>query len=600
MTLTTKFFSAFVFSIVLTSNSGAQTFEDFEKSLITNGISWKAGSPTYIPSFYTGFAPRIEDPNRIHFRLSRGNQIRLTAQLDEYSVLTYFYGLLKRDYLVDQAVQTNLIKLEHQDQMGLFRSVLNSERYQIYQQAEKFQNNSLSREQMYEASLKTLEELNPGRVFRIQLNISAAILRWQNTIAAFQKERGDLALDVFITKNPRKTITLINDLVWGRVNVIAIAPALKAKLIETLQAKENLDQKAIELFTLATEGRYNFQVLRNGLLQSSLYQNALGQFILEYPEFTAIYPNGSVRTHMNDRDGNSIPTIRESGVMNFIARDTHDVDHIRVEPYYGYIPKMDYTAEGNGIHNPAVRTYLKNSIYQNLYKDLNIPANDNTLWIVSRGGVSHGCTRMAAGHVLEVRDVFPSSNDRMKKVKYFGNQSEDYDLFDIDGTGQLQVMGVKYFLAYAIVADDGEGYREGAGLIAASLNRDAFYNQLYGQKQFRLENNKYIFSNPYISQFAIENPNSQRGKAYSLKIAGDFNLYEQAYEKDKLQFFTMSSSQMSSLSEANDLKSSGKLLVRLFGRAVGCGPLKAEYPLCNEEQFEKEFAQLLPLITKVK
>src|SRR5512143_1216901 len=35
----------------------------------------------YEPSFYTGFAPRTQDPPRLHIRLSRGNQVRVTVVL---------------------------------------------------------------------------------------------------------------------------------------------------------------------------------------------------------------------------------------------------------------------------------------------------------------------------------------------------------------------------------------------------------------------------------------------------------------------------------------------------------------------------------------
>ena len=43
----------------------------------------------YEPSFYTGFAPRTQDPQRVHIRLSRGNQVRVTVvlgdeELDDY------------------------------------------------------------------------------------------------------------------------------------------------------------------------------------------------------------------------------------------------------------------------------------------------------------------------------------------------------------------------------------------------------------------------------------------------------------------------------------------------------------------------------------
>lgn len=576
------------------------SIDNYNQSLIKNGVSWKTGSYTYYPSFYTGFAPRIEDPNRIHFQLSRGNQIRLTAPLDEYSILTYFFGLRKREVLFEQAVKNGLVHIEQQNQLTLFQSILKSERYQIQATTEKATQNAISKEQLYEISLKSLEELNPGRIFRIRLNLTSAINRWKTATTAFTEAAAGKSLSDFITKNPQKTLTLVNDLVWGRINAVLVTPALKSKLIETLQSSEtDFQTRALELFQIATEGRYSFKVLRNGSLQPSIYQNTQGEVLLEYPELTAIYPNGSVKDYESDRDGNQIPKIRETGVMNFISRPTHDVDHIRNESYYGYIPKMDYTATGNGIHNPAVRTSLKNSVYKSLYEDLTIPVKDNTLWIVSRGGVSHGCTRMAAGHVLEVRDIFPSNSQRMEKVKYFGNVSEDYDLFDIAGNGQIQVMGVQYFLAYDIAADSGEGYREGAGLIPSSLNRDAFYQQLYGQKQFRADNNSYIFVNPYFSQFVMEKSDI-RGKAFSLQMKGEFSLYEQAYEQDKMQFFSMSSTQMSSLSEGNDYKSIGKQLVRLFGRASGCGPFKKEFALCNEDQFDQEVLKLTPLVTKVK
>ena len=37
----------------------------------------------YEPTFYTGFAPRTEDPARIHIQIGRGNQVRMTAVLSE-------------------------------------------------------------------------------------------------------------------------------------------------------------------------------------------------------------------------------------------------------------------------------------------------------------------------------------------------------------------------------------------------------------------------------------------------------------------------------------------------------------------------------------
>ncbi len=583
--------------------SFAQTLsvEDYNKSLITNGVAWKAGRSTYLPAFYTGFAPRVADANRIHFHLSRGNQIRLTAPLDEYTVMTYLYNLKARESLVVDAVSKNLILLQQQDQMGMFKSVLNSDLYSVNQLISKFDTGSISKEEFYAQSLLTLQKLNPGRVFSMRLDMDAYVARWKNSADAFAASAGGKVED-YISKNQDKTVVLVNEIVPGRVNTYAITPELKAKLADTLAASSTatFTQKAIELFNLATQNRYSFKVLRNGKLESSMYTNSSGNLILEYPEFTAIYPNGSVKDYTKDRDGNQIPIIRETGVLNFIKRSYHDVDHIRSEPFYGFIPKMDYTTTGNGIHNPAVRTNLKNSIYKSLFQTLNIPTANDTLWVVSRGGVSHGCTRMSAGHLLEVRNIFPAAPDQMTKVTYFGNVSQDYDLFDIDGNGKPEVMGVKYFLAYAIAGDSGEGYREGAGMIDQSFNREAFYAFLYGKNQFKIEDGKYIFINPYISQFVKAKPTDVRAKGFSLKMTGEFDLYEQDYEQDKMQFFAMSDSQMRSLGESSDHTSLGKQLDRIFGRAVGCGPLKNEYAFCYEAKFKAEYEQLAPSITKVK
>jgi hypothetical protein len=589
--------------LLITLPTMAQNFsiDDFNKSLITNGVAWKPTLTTYLPAFYTGFAPRIEDANKIHFHLSRGNQVRLSTPLDDYSVLTYLYNLKARENLVDDAIAKEIIQLDQQNQHAMFKSVLNSSLYSIPQLLAQIDSNSISKEVFYAKSLETIEKLNAGRVYHIRLNFSSYAERWSQAANEFvSASLGNL--DAFIGKSPEKTITLVNELLPGRINLFFVSPEVKVKLIETLNARgnTNFSAKAIELLNLATKNRYVFNVLRDGKLQPSLYQNASGQTVLEYPEFTAIYPNGSVKDYTKDRDGNQIPIIQENGLLNFVARDYHDVDHIRSEPYYGYAPKMDYTTTGNGIHNPAVRTYLKSSVYKNLYKDLNIPAEYNTLWIVSRGGVSHGCTRMASGHILEVRNIFPAAASELKKLNYFGNISQDYDLFDIDGNGQQEIMGVKYFLAYAIASDSGEGYREGAGLIEQSFDRDKFYSFLYGQNQFRIENGQYIFINPYISQFVKSKPTDQRGKAFSVKMNGEFALYEQDYEKDKMQFYAMSDSQMRALAESNDHTSLGKQLVRIFGRAAGCGPFKNEYSFCSENKFQEEYAKLIPSLSKVK
>ena len=48
------------------------------------------------PSFYTGFAPRSQDPDRVHLQIGRGNQLRITAVLSDEAIAGYARDLLYR------------------------------------------------------------------------------------------------------------------------------------------------------------------------------------------------------------------------------------------------------------------------------------------------------------------------------------------------------------------------------------------------------------------------------------------------------------------------------------------------------------------------
>jgi hypothetical protein len=256
---------------------------------------------------------------------------------------------------------------------------------------------------------------------------------------------------------------------------------------------------------------------------------------------------------------------------------------------------MDYTMSGNGFHNPAVRTWLSSGTYKWLYGQLGIPRTDDTLWIVSRGGVSHGCTRVAAGHMNEMRNIFPSNPKAMTKVTYTGTLSTDYDVFDVDADGSPEVMGVDYLIAYKLRANHGDGYREANGLIEASFKKEQFYSLLYGTKnQYYMNgNNKFVFTNPQMSYFQGK-PGASRVPAFSVKLQGEYPLYEQAYEKDKLQFFNMPRLGISSLqSSGNNHANKAAQVVRLMGRVNGCGPFASEMKNCWQAGFEREMNSIV-------
>lgn len=573
------------------------TLQEYESKLIKHGISWTNPNYGYYPSVYTGFSPRIETASRIHFHLGRGNQVRLTAVVDEMTVYTYLYNLKARYDLFKIALDQKQLKIQGQDQFSMFASVLES--YEVLSTIQNLETGRISKDQFYTKSYQILKSLNPQRIFDIKLNLAHSFINWKNNeLKDFVASSKAQNVREFSTKNPEKTIALINSMVWGRVNAYQLDNQT-LNLLEQL-TKATTDNefviKATELFNYASENRYNHKVFG----QNSIVCISVANCRLSTIEFTAIYPNGSAMYETKDRQGNTIPYIRENGLLNFLERPYHEVDHIRSEPYYGYAPKMDYTLEGNGIHNPAVRTWLDRPAFKHLRELFNIPKSDQTLWIVSRGNVSHGCTRMSAGHIWEVRNVFPSANSEMKKVKYFGNQSADYDLYDIDGTGELKVMGVQYYLSYGLDSNSGTGYREGKFLIPESFNRDAFLAQLYGQRQFRQSGNDYYFINPNITQFYLAKTSQSRGKPFSLQISGEFKLYEQAYEKDKLQLVSLAAPTMSSLATQNNYQSAGKRFLKLFGKANSCGPFAQEFKACAEQEYQKELQTILPSISKIK
>ncbi len=560
------------------------SIEQYNSGLIANGVAW-AGS-AYYPSLYTGFAPREEEANRIHFRLSRGNVARLTVTLDEQAVLTYLYSLQKRRAVISAVTSSGDIKPMHRPQNAMHDSLLDA--HGVPQTIADFEAGRITREQFYARSLEVMKALNPGRIFDINLDLKALSAEWRSKMASVVVKKAGAQLATYLAKNPQEAVVLANQILFGRLNVTQLSSdqiQALAKLAGSTADEATFANDYVALLKSLSGNRFETKVVRNGQTQA-----AINGTQLSITEFTAIYPVGSVLATTKDNAGNRIPMIRENGALNFVSTERFDVDQIRSEPYYGWIPKMNYTLSQNAIHNPAVRTSLSKSEFKFLYNQLGIPSNERTIWLVSRGPVSHGCTRMAAGHIHEVRAVFPSSNEEMTRVVYSGNASTDYDLFDIDGSGQLKVMGSKYFVAYNLVSTGSdEGYRESKGLIPESFNADQFYAQLYGANQYTKAQDTYVFSNPYISYFSGTVGRDKRAKAFSVKVAGDYPLYEQKYEQDKIQFFDLPKLGLKSLGGTTNASK----LVRLFGRINACGPFAKEFAKCREPEFTQEMSSIV-------
>lgn len=551
---------ALVCSLIGVQTVNAQsvsTIEEYNKQLPYWGVSWKPGTGAtngYYPSFYTGFAMRQQSPEKIHIRLSRGNNTRMSVILDEATINDYLFDLVKRADVTKKLASTGVININPSGgamipQSTYFNNIVDSPAYGIRAFVNEAKSGKQSAEQIYAKSLEVLTKLNPGRIFMLKIDLNAEFKKFKAVLNAAN------------VSSEQGALTALDQILWGRINLTSKPSAeVLAKLSNVAQlAGQGDDAKfnaaALDLFKAVTGSKYQIKVLENGRFVDAI-QCANGQCTLSYPEFTAIYPTGTAMASMTDQFGNKINRYATPGLWPFIERSGgRGVDNIRDEPYYGWIPKMDYQEEGNGFHNPAVRMGLTSS----QKNQLGIPASHSTLWAVKRGDVSHGCSRMPVGHVWEMRQILPVEDSKMVQVYYFGNDSRDFDAYDVDGDGKLEVMGVEYTISYGLQANTGLSSREGTGLELSEDRKLEFYTKLYGRNNvFSVGNNQQIFfKNPGVSIQSYLDL-KKVGVKSRLVIQGDVPLYEQTYEKDKVQFY-----------------SSGgvnKKLHRVMGRIKGCAP----------------------------
>ena len=122
-----------------------------------------------------------------------------------------------------------------------------------------------------------------------------------------------------------------------------------------------------------------------------------------------------------------------------------------------------------------------------------------------------------------------------------------------------------------------------------------FYELLYGKKgpQFEREGDTYWFPEPYVSYFRKERADDREGRVFSRRLEGRFALHEEPYERDKVQVYHLNAKYRRDLSIRDNTRSTGKQMVRVFGRVHGCGPFAAEWSACYESAFDSELAALL-------
>lgn len=582
------------------SLANQSTIENYNNNLPYWGVSWAPDSGHvngYHPSFYTGFAVRSPEAKHVHVRTSRGNQTRVSVILTDQALKDYLYDLKTRYEFYKLVTSTEggfkpMIRPidSAAPQLEQFQSIIESDVYGILSFLAK---NDISEQELYNKSLETLKALNPGRVFDLNIDLKQTFGSW----ARFLSEN---SLNV---NDANDQIIMINALVWGRVNLTSqpsteMINTLKqaVTLSQTTPAETAFFEKALELFRMAAGSKYDFQVLKNNQWQPALNcpSVASGPCALAYPEFTTIYPTGSVKSFTKDKYKNRIPQFATPGLWNFIDTGSRDdVDYIRNESYYGWAPKMDYEEIGNGFHNPAVRFRGISSQFKDL---LGVPRDHNTIWAVKRGGVSSGCLRLPLGHVWEMRHLFPVENEKMKQIFFFGDMPQNFDVYDINGDGSPEVMGVEYMVSYDLQGAKALAKREGKDLYVNRSDKSEFYNRLYGSKNVFVEQDgKFLFQNPGVS-FPSWMDYKKKSVSTRLELSGSYPLFEQSYERDKVQFYTPISKQ--GLTGGKHRSSLAKRIVRIMGRVRGCAP-SSDKQFCGESQFQSEKNDLLKEISAI-
>jgi hypothetical protein len=461
----------------------------------------------YEPSFYAGFAPRTQDPTRIHIELARGNQVRVTTVLGDAELDAYLGDLQERRKVVEEMLAAGSMTLstnkaweryvEALDRAGVAAAVAGRGGGGAEYRAK---------------SLAVMKQLNPERVFEITMPLDQVAARWHDALVA-TSDPGDAVL----------RLDAANAALPGRIELEAITPALDAPLTRAFDAARANDTKALA----AAAQSFIEQATGNH------YRVVDGAVVVH--EFTTIYPAGPIEGTTTYK-GERLPEFGVTGIWPLIRRTNGRgilgmVDYLSPNPGYGFISMLPYQYAGgityNAFHNAGVRCQLNStpflpSAWRKVAGERSGKPYEN-LWVVGRGPTSHGCTRLPSGHMSELRQMVPSESDTLTQVKNYRNLPGCYDVFDIDGDGKEEVMGVQYYLAY-------RSNEHTPVKTWVSNHREPFYRWLYGDNVALGAVGATRIKSVPVCRFIGK-------KATERATLRDVPLYEATYPPEPIQFF---------------------------------------------------------------
>jgi len=465
----------------------------------------------YEPSFYTGFAPRSLEPDRVHLHLGRGNQLRVTEVLSDEVIEAYARDLAHREKTYATLAREKRIVLTQNTSFDEFETRLDEIDVDGLVAAEP----SLSKDALRERNLRLMEKLNPGRIFRIEMPISDVTARWVKRVRPEDAK----------SMKERRRLELLNALLPTRLWNAEIDGKTTKQLTALVRMAQDQDRATSPEFQEA-------YVALLEKVSGGLYPRVGDS--LEFVEFTAIYPVGSFNQFTEYR-GRKIPMYPTPGRRALTTHQrTKTVDHIPDKAVYGYFPWIPYMHVGDRLHNsfhtlwwrmePPKTSFLP-ADWHDIDRGRRGEGDYRYLWLLSRGPMSHGCTHVNAGHISELRQVMPSKTKQLYEIDTFLNKSHLYDVFDIDGDGTPEVMGVRYFIAFSLK-------NKRAHKLRVRNERKAYYDWLYGgELKYRADGTPYfekVKDGQFVGRTAID------GIEYE-----NINLYEAEYEAERIQFYKL-------------------------------------------------------------
>ena len=489
---------------------GGQAMGQFEERMVNPEI-YGVLFNNYDPNFYTGFVPRVQDKEHITIHLGRGNQVRIRMILSEESIVNYVPDQVARHAVYQEVIDKNIITLTTNTAW---------EDYDARVQEEDLPKLAARRSEMgtddwRQANLEMIDKLNPGRLHRIQRDFDSMVSDFENSLKA-ANEPSDL----------EGKLDLINDFFPHRIFLIDLTAEQDASFEELVSLA-----KADETTAFAPKAEAFFQEITN-----EVYTIRDGK--LDFYEFTSVFPAGTydATTKFN---GRAIPRISTTGVWTLIPRergtgDTGMVDYISKAGYYGLMPMLPYEyawgSAYNAFHNPGISNWMEgHPLIPDEWKKTTDGSRGGEPFLrasmTSRGPVSHGCTRMNPGHLSEFREMLPSTSQDMQGIRVFLNLSQCYDVFDVDGDGTEEAMGVQYYIAF-------QAKKRVANLLWAQNDRKDFYDWMYGDEIIYGPPGEVVVKEAYECKFIKRE--AKQGRRYA-----NLKLYEAPYEPEYLQFYTI-------------------------------------------------------------